>query len=72
MLDNTSESYQNALNITTEAINGKSYINSITLPIEAISSVDLRLYKVDTSQDYTYPNINNYSVVTVTPKEGNE
>lgn len=72
LLDNTSESYQEALNITTETINGKSYINSITLPIEAISSVNLRLYKVDTSQDYTYPNINNYSVVSVTPKEGNE
>ena len=72
LVDNTSESYQNALNITTEIINQKSYINSITLPIEAISSVNLRLYKVNTSQDYTYPNINNYSVVTVTPKEGNE
>ena len=72
LLDNTSESYQEALNITTEIINGKSYINSITLPIEAISSVDLRFYKVDTSQDYTYPNINNFSVVSVTPKEGNE
>ena len=72
LLDNTSESYQNALNITTETINQKNYINSITLPIEAISSVNLRLYKVDTSQDYTYPNINNYSVATVTPKEGND
>lgn len=72
LLDNASESYQNALNITTKTIEGKSYINSITLPIEAISSVDLRLYKVNTSLDYTYPNINNYSVVTVTPKEGNE
>lgn len=72
LLDNTSEIYQNALNITTETINQKNYINSITLPIEAISSVNLRLYKVDTSQDYTYPNMNNYSVVEVTPKEGNE
>lgn len=72
LLDNTSESYQNALNVTTETINQKNYINSITLPIESISSVNLRLYKVDTSKDYTYPNINNYSVVSVTPKEGNE
>ena len=72
LLDNTSESYQNALNVTTETINQKNYINSITLPIEAISSVNLRLYKVNTSKDYTYPNSNNYSVVKVTPKEGNE
>lgn len=72
LLDNTSKSYQEALNTTIETIEQKKYINSITLPIEAISSVNLRFYKVDTSQDYTYPNINNYSVVSVTPKEGNE
>lgn len=72
LLDNTSESYVNAINITTTTVNDKNYINSITLPIEAISSVDLRFYKVDTSKDYTYPNINNNSVVSVTPKEGNE
>ena len=72
LLDNTSESYQNAINVTTKTIDGKNYINGITLPIEAISSVDLRFYKVDTSKDYTYPNSNNYSVVSVVPKEENE
>lgn len=66
LLDNTSQNYQNATNKTTTTINGKSYINSITIPIDAISSADLRFYKVDTSQDYTYPNLNNESVVTVT------
>ncbi len=68
LIDNTSESYQKATNVTTKTINGKSYINSITLSIDAISSVDLRFYKVDTSKDYTYPNLNNYSVVSVTTK----
>ena len=68
MLDNTSASYQNAINVTTETINGKNYINGITLPIEAISSVDLRFYKVDTSKDYTYPNLENDSVVSVIPQ----
>jgi len=72
LLDNTSESYQYATNIETETINGKNYINSITLPIEAISSVNLRFYKVDTSQDYTYPNINNNSIISVVPREENE
>lgn len=66
LLDVTSESYQNATNITTTLLNGKNYINSMTLPIDAISSVDVRFYKVDTSKDYTYPNLNNDSVVTVT------
>lgn len=65
LLDVTSESYKNATNITTTTLNGKNYIDSITLTIDAISSVDLRFYKVDTSEDYTYPNANNYSVVDV-------
>ena len=68
LIDNTSESYQKATNVKTKTFNGKSYINSITLSIDAISSVDLRFYKVDTSKDYTYPNLNNYSVVSVTTK----
>ena len=70
LLDNTSEIYQKAINTTTESINNKDYINSITLAIEAISSVNVRFYKVDTSKDYTYPNTENLSIVTVTEKEG--
>lgn len=68
LLDITSQNYQNATDITTMMIDGYSYINSITLPIDAISSVDLRFYKVDISKDYTYPNLDNDSVVTVTTK----
>lgn len=66
LLDITNENYPNATNVTTAVINGKSYINSITLPIDAISSADIRFYKVDTSADYTYPNLNNNCVVTIT------
>lgn len=69
LIDNTSESYQNALSTTTEMIDGKEYINSITLPIEAISSTNIRFYKVDISKDYSYPNSSNYSVVEVTVGE---
>ena len=68
LLDITNENYQNATNTTTTIIDGKNYINSITLPIDAISSVDLRFYKVDTSKDYTYPNLYNDCVLTVTTK----
>ena len=68
LLDNTSESYQKAINMETTEINGKTYIKSITLAIEAISSEDIRFYKVDVSQNYTYPNSNNKSVVTVTSR----
>lgn len=68
LIDITNENYQNATNVTTTMIDQKSYINSITLPIDAISSADIRFYKKDTSQDYTYPNVNNESVVEVTTK----
>lgn len=66
LLDITNENYPKLTSITTTAINGKNYINSITLPIDAISSADLRFYKVDTSANYTYPNLNNNCVITIT------
>ena len=68
LIDITNENYQKATNVTTTMIDGKSYINSFTLAIDAISSADLRFYKVDTSQDYTYPNLENYSAVSVIPQ----
>ena len=68
LIDITNENYQKATNVTTTVINQKSYINSITLPIDAISSADIRFYKKDTSKDYTYPNVNSESVVEVTTK----
>ena len=66
LFDVTNNSYEDATNIKTEQINGKTYINELTISIDAISSVNLRFYKVDVSKDYTYPNNNNSSVVTVT------
>ena len=68
LIDNTGESYINSINKKTVQINGKIYINEITIPIDAISSKDLRFYKVDVSQNYTYPNNNNQSIVTITSK----
>ena len=68
LIDNTGESYQKETNIETTEINGNTYIKSITLAIDAISSEDIRFYKVDVLQDYTYPNNNNKSVVTITSK----
>lgn len=66
LLDITNENYKKAINVTTTTINGKNYINGFTLDIDAISSVDLRFYKKNTSKDYSYPNSENKSVVTVT------
>lgn len=66
LLDITNENYKNFTNTTTTVVDEKKYINSVTLPIDAISSVDLRFYKVDTTKNYTYPNVNNNCVVTIT------
>lgn len=66
LLDMTSESYNEAKDIGTTTINGEVYINSFTINIEAISSVDIRFYKVDVTKDYTYPNSSNNSIVKVT------
>lgn len=66
LLDLTDETYSNATNITTTTINGKTYVNSLTISLDAESSEDLRFYKVDTSQDYTYPNGDNEPIVNVT------
>lgn len=66
LLDMTSEVYNKAKNIETIIIDQKTYIKSFTINIDAISSVDIRFYKVDVTKDYTYPNNNNNSIINVT------
>lgn len=68
LFDITNSAYTEATDITTTKINGKTYINGFTIPVGAISSREIRFYKVDVSKNYTYPNNNNNSVVTVTSK----
>ena len=68
LFDFTNNAYGDATNIKTTTIDGKTYINEITIPIDAVSSRDLRFYKVDVSKDYTYPNESNTSIVTITSK----
>lgn len=66
LLDMTSEIYNEAKNIGTTTINGNTYINRFTITIDAISSVDIRFYKVDVTKDYTYPNNNGTSIIKIT------
>lgn len=68
LLDMTSEIYNTAKDIQTINLNGNTYINSFVINIEAISSVDIRFYKVDVNKNYTYPNVNNTSIIKVTEK----
>lgn len=66
LVDITGEAYSQAKNIGTTTINGVTYINRFTIMIDAISSEDIRFYKVDITKNYTYPNSNNTSIVNVT------
>ena len=66
LFDVTNSAYSDATNITTTNIDGKTYINGFTIKIDAISSREIRFYKVDVNKDYTYPNSNNdKSIITV-------
>ncbi len=66
LFDVTNSAYSDATKITTTNIDGKTYINGFTIKIDAISSREIRFYKVDVNKDYTYPNSNNdKSIITV-------
>ena len=65
LLDMTSEEYRNASLVKTTDINNYEYINFITFSIDALSSKQVKFYKIDTSKDYSYPNISNNSVIDV-------
>ena len=66
LIDTTNEVVENAISTTKQMINGKEYINSVTIKMDAISSEDIRFYKLDISQNYTYPNGNNPSIIQIT------
>ena len=65
IMDMTDETYQQATNLQTTTIDGKTYISGLTINVDAISSKSLRFYKADTSQDYTYPNGTNPLILTI-------
>ena len=68
LLDITNENIGKATNLKKKIINGKTYINGLTIEMEPISSTELRFYKIDSTKDYTYPNNMNTSIVKVTSK----
>lgn len=65
LLDMTSQEYQDAISITRQTINNHEYINSISFKIDVLSSKQIKFYKVDSTQNYTYPNNNNNSIINV-------
>lgn len=67
LVDVTSDFYENSYSNTTQQINNKAYINGITFGMDPVSSMTIRFYKVDASNNYTYPTINNQTpIITFT------
>lgn len=66
ILDMTNELYLNRISYNTTTINNYEYINNLTFKIDALSSNTIRFYKSDVSNDYTYPFVNDTSIVSVT------
>ena len=63
VLDTTSDIMKHATYDTT-VYDGVDYINEIEFNVEPLTSIEVRFYKRDSSENYTYPIINNTSVVT--------
>lgn len=53
-LDMTSAFRLNSTAITTQNINGYSYVNSVTSYVGSLETTTVKFYKIDPSQDYTY------------------
>lgn len=65
LLDMTSTAYLNAIDKSEININGNTYINKIAFKVDALSSYKVKFYKVDSKKDYTYPFLNNESIVDI-------
>lgn len=68
LLDMTNYSYLNAIDVQTTTIASHTYINQITFNVDAVSSSRVRFYKQDVTKNYSYPIINENSIITVTSK----
>lgn len=63
ILDTTSDIMKSAT-YTTTRYQGIDYISTITFKVDVMSSMDIRFYKRNTSQNYTYPITTNTPVVS--------
>lgn len=52
--------------ISTIEIDGTSYISGIKFKVEALSSEAIRFYKKNPNKNYTYPIVNQNSIITLT------
>ena len=65
LLDMTTTAYLDAIETSKTTIDNYEYINSLSFKIDALQSYRVKFYKVDSTKDYTYPFINENSIVEV-------
>ena len=63
-LDMTNPSYLRKISSTTTTINGNEYINNFSFKLDALSSETIKFYKSNVNNDYTYPIVNNTSIIS--------
>lgn len=63
ILDTTSDIMKNAT-YTTSLYNGINYISTITFKVDVMTSMDIRFYKWDKTQNYTYPITTQTPIIT--------
>lgn len=63
ILDITNTAYLKKESYSTISINGYDYVNSITFRMDSESSEAVKFYKANTNIDYTYPIINETSII---------
>ena len=68
LLDSTSSVLDSAT-YTTTTINSINYINSLRFVIAPNSTLSIKFYKIDPSQNYTYPLGQNTSIITLSASD---
>ena len=65
ILDTTSDILKKSTYQTTN-VGGVAYISSITFPIDVMTSEEIRFYKINSSNNYTYPVVTSTPVISFT------
>lgn len=62
-MDMADEAYIDKISIETEKIDGTDFVKKIKFKMPKESTYDIKFYKLDSSQNYTYPRGNNISII---------
>ena len=64
ILDTTSEVIKKATT-QTSYVNGKNYVNYMYFPLDPLSSVAIKFYKINPAVNYTYPGVYSWSIIWI-------